>query len=613
MRGRLEDMVGRWTRRVLLAASLFVVLGNATVSMAASSGTFVESGTSRLTGNGTPMLDPGFGYYTHFTSALAQQLYKKSPVTAYLPTRLPDSGWQYYGIQSQLTGDGYKLTAYRSAKAVPVEAMLLGAGEAAGAGPAVAASDVLYRLAAGNAAEAGLAVPASAQQLGSSEAGWKFWGDGLDAALATRLSDKFAAMVKPGAPVNGATGTVLVSAAAGGKVIYSASWTNDGSTYYSFVSYGSLDDFISMLTSFRPVLNLLDSADIVLLPVDMQLELQAGRSNMFVTYENRFAPLAKAPLMKNGVAYLPLRDIATIIGGQIQFVAGGAVYVSQNGWLNELKLQLRTGEVFRGQEKLATVPLIVQEGTTLVPLRFMTEQFGLPVTYNAATKTITVRYTHWDTNSVVPQVSDTADYKTSVLSIGGPAFTYYNDRLGPGTGWSYEGHKPPLGYNGLKYQIYGVGVNLLPGENAFVMRDMQTKRVINSIPLKTTLTASDVPFRMMGPVVTDGLKIKMKLTSSNGKAWPAGYAEISDGAAVDVAGEFQGFSYDSVQIGYRIGSLESKRVDVPVKDGKFTYRLTPNKGPGTYEVMVYSPPGSVPGMGGDAVAELVSFVVVTNR
>lgn len=556
------------------------------------------------------MLDPGFGYYSHFTSTLAEQLYKKSPVTAYLPTRLPDSGWKYYGMQSQLIKDGYKLMAYRSEKPVPADAMLIDADGAAGVRPA--ASDVLYRLAAGNAAEAGLAVPARAKELASSsEAGWKFWGDGLDAALAKRLSDKFAAMVKPGAPVNGATGMVLASGMAdGGKVTYSASWTNDGSTYYSFFSYGSLEDFVSMLTSFRPVLNLLDSADIVLLPVDMQLDLQPGNGKMFVPYENRFITLDQAPLVKNGEAFLPLRDIATIIGGQIQYVPGGAVYVSQNGWLNELKLQLRTGEVFRGQAKIATVPLVVKDGRTLVPLRFMSEQFGLPVTYDAATKIITARYTHWATNSVVPKVSDKADYNTKVLSIGGPPFTYYNERLGPGAGWSYEGHRPPLGYNSLKYQIYGVGVKLLPGENAFVMRDMQTKCVIDSIPLKTTLTAADIPFRMASSVMNDNLQMDMKLTSSNGKTWPGGYAEISDGASVDISGEFKSPGYSSVQIGYHIGSVESRRVDVPVKDGKFTYRLMPNKGPGTYEVTIYSPPGSVPGMGGDAVAPLVSFVVV---
>ncbi|SEO39055.1 Copper amine oxidase N-terminal domain-containing protein [Paenibacillus sp. OV219] len=604
---------------MLLAAGLFVAAADGAGAEAAAGtgaeaeagiGTGTETGAPpRLTYSGKPMLDPGFGYYTHFTSALAEQLYKESPVTAYLPTRLPDSGWQYYGMQSQLTADGYELTAYRLAK--PAETRLLAAGDQAGVQPETA--DVLYRLKAGKASEAGLAVPTSAKQLASSGAGWKFWGDGVGAELSKQLSDKFASMIKPGAPVSGSTGTVLVSSSVAGKVTYSASWTNDDSTYYSFVSYGSLDDFASMLTSFRPVLNLLDSADIVLLPVDMQLNLQAGRDEMFKPFENKFVPLAQAPFVKEGIAYLPLRDIAHIIGGEIQFVAadgaGGAVYVSQNGWLNELKLQLRTGEVFRNKEKVATVPLVVKDGTTLVPLRFMTEQFGLPVSYDSAAKSITVHYSHWATNSIVPPVSSTADYQTSVLSIGGPPFTYYNERLGPGTGWSYEQQKPPVGYNSLKYQLYKVGVHLVPGENAFVLRDMQTKRVINSIPLQTTIKAADVPFRTDGSIFTDNVKVEMKLTSSNGKVWPNGYAEMSNGAAIDIAGEIKGMGFDSVQIGYRVGSLESKLVSIPVKDGKFTYQLTPNKEPGTYVVTLYSPPGSVPGFSG-SWSTLVSYVVV---
>ncbi|WP_256253052.1 copper amine oxidase N-terminal domain-containing protein [Paenibacillus sp. UNC496MF] len=525
-----------------------------------------------------------------------------------MPTRLPDSGWRYYGMRSQLTEDGYKLTAYRSAKAVPAETMLLGAEAAA----VPAASDVLYRLAAGHAAEAGLAVPASAKLVqGDGTVGWKFWSSGADAESEEQLSRKFAALVKTGAPVSGATGTVLVTRADDGKLTYSASWTNDGRTHYSFVGYGSLDDFVSMLTSFRPVINLFDAADIVLLPDDMQLNLQPGRGSMFVPYENRFVSLAKAPLVKNGTAFLPLRDIARIIGGEIQYVAegsGNAVYVSRNGWQNELKLRLSTGDVFRKGEKLATVPLVVQEGTTLVPLRFMSDLYGLPVTYDAASQAITVHRANWFTNHAVPSVGSGADYKTSVLSVGGPPFTYSNGRLGQGPVWGYEQRKPPLGYNSLKYQVYHVGVPLLPGDNSFVLRDMQTKRVIDSIPLRTTMTAADVPFRTDGAMLADGLKPDLRLTGSNGKSWPGGYAEISDGAAVDLAGK--GWSYDYVQLSYRFGELESKRVQIPVKDGTLAYRLIPNKGPGTYEVTLYTPPGIMPGMGEKAAAPLVRFVVV---
>ena len=83
--------------------------------------------------------------------------------------------------------------------------------------------------------------------------------------------------------------------------------------------------------------------------------------------------------------------------------------------------------------------------------------------------------------------------------------------------------------------------------------------------------------------------MKVKLASSNGKAWAGGYAETFDAVDITSEADFAALKFDSLKVGYRIGTTKSGIVSVPVKDGKFAYRLKPNKGPGTYVVTLYAP------------------------
>ncbi|QHW31647.1 copper amine oxidase N-terminal domain-containing protein [Paenibacillus rhizovicinus] len=593
-------MIQRRSYKLLLAAALLLASGSA-----GQQGTAMAAGSADMPAAADPstavqpMLDPGFGYETHFTHDLAMSLLASSPVAAYLPTRLPDSGWQYYGLKSALSGDGYAVTAFRTAKLQPVSETLPSAGGKSGVDPAA----VLYELKAGTAAEAGLAVPQTAKRLLGAD-GWTYWADGASDTAAAALTAKFAAMSKPGSPVNGATGTVL-AASAGSKTVYSASWTIDGSVYYSFVSYGSLADFTAMLTSFRPVTNLLASADVVLLPKEMQLNMQIGRGRLYEPYENRFAELAKAPAVYNGSVYLPLRDIATVIGGKIRYIGKeGAVYVSRDGDEDELKLDLRTGTVARGQEKLGAIKPIVKDGTTLVPLRFMTDQFRLAADYDAASKGVTVHANQWALKDALPRTSSAADLAVKVFTIGGPPFLYDNEKVAINTSHGYTNLKPPQGYNGLKYVIYEVHVPLIPGENELVLRDMANNRVLTGIPIRSTVKPEDIPFRYGGLVWFDGMDLKLKLTSTDGKAWPAGYAETSGAITIASDADFKALNFNSLQAGYQIGTFKSKIVSAPLQDGKLSYRLLLDKGPGTYEVTLYSPFANM-----DSV-QVVSFIVV---
>ncbi len=565
-------------------------------------------------------LEPGFGYYNYFMRPLAEQLYLHSTVTAFLPTRLPDSAWQYYGYKSRLTSDGYEILGYRTPELQAVkDALPVPAAQAASA-KELQAPHVLFRLKAGQAGSAKLQIPSTASLLLNKD-GWDYYTEGEASGQTSQgssnpqanpLYQMFSGLAKSGAPVAGSKGTVLITGQGTSNVTYAASWTVDGSTFYSFVLTGAAQsDFTSMLTSFRPVINLLDYASVILLPVDKQLNLQIGRDHMFMPYENRFIQLAHKPVVYNGSVFLPLRDIVHVIGGEIQYVSNeGAVYLSQNGWHNELKLNLKTGEVDRSGKKIATLPIRVEAGTTLVPLRFMTEQFGLPIDYNAALKQITVHDRHWAGNYRLLQTSDQADYPVSVLSVGGPSFTYSNSRYsrdGSWNGWSYVQHKPPVGYNSLKYNVADISIALLPGDNELVLQDLQTKQVIMNVPIKADLSPNQIPFRYSGIPYYDGLKTELKLQSSDGIAWPAGYAETNESGYVTIQGKLNGLYFDSLRLSYHVDKVDSKTVTVPVKDGAFSYRFKPEKGPGTYYITLYNPPNSLPKTD---MAAIVTFVIV---
>jgi hypothetical protein len=583
-------------RRIVstLAAGILVC----TLSLGAATANAVNPGTE---GNRV-VLDPGFGYRSIF-EPLANRLYKDSPVTAYLPTRLPGSDWHYYGLKSKLTNDGYEVSAYKTDQLPSVESSL----------PSSSVQDpdpklVLFKI----KAETYTATDNGGILLHQKD-NWKFYADQAAAGNQTekeRLIRTFNDASKFSVPIAGASGVVMASGA-GENRTYSAYWTFDGKVGYSFESRTPISDFISVLYSFRPVINLLDVADIVLLPIETQFDLQVGRKEAFEPRENKFIALSSKPAVIGGSVYLPVADIVRIIQGQMQYVPKEhAVYLSENGYYNLLKLNLQTGEVYKKNAKIAKVPVHVEEGRTLVPLKFLTEQFGMKLDYDQTSKTVSIYYSRWFTNNRVPEKAVKADYPFTVFSTGGPSFRYENSRIGSGGGWSFVHTKPPQGYNGIKYNVYKVGIPLLPGSNELVYSDALTRRVINSIPITADLSPADIPFRYAGSIFYESLKMDLKLIASDGKAWPSGYVETASFS--DITGVIQsgGFNYSTLRLTYRqADGAESKPISFQVaKDGSFSYRFRPEQGgQGTYIVTLYNPPGSLPK--GD-LAAIVTFVIV---
>lgn len=96
------------------------------------------------------------------------------------------------------------------------------------------------------------------------------------------------------------------------------------------------------------------------------------------------------PYAVNGNTLVPLRVITEAFGADVKWEPkDNSITVS----LNDISIKLllnKTEAVINGQKATMAAAPIALSGTTMVPLRFITENFGAEVSYNNVTKEITV-------------------------------------------------------------------------------------------------------------------------------------------------------------------------------------------------------------------------------
>jgi len=103
-------------------------------------------------------------------------------------------------------------------------------------------------------------------------------------------------------------------------------------------------------------------------------------------------PLEAAPFVYNGRTMVPVRLIAEAFGAQIDYASVTREITIR---LGETVIQLQTGNskaMINGKEVKLDVPPMVRSGRTFVPLRFISEAFGANVSFDNATRTITILY-----------------------------------------------------------------------------------------------------------------------------------------------------------------------------------------------------------------------------
>jgi hypothetical protein len=120
----------------------------------------------------------------------------------------------------------------------------------------------------------------------------------------------------------------------------------------------------------------------------LTIRLTAGAPTATVGDEERI--LDAPPMIVNGVTFVPLRFIGEALGAEVAWnEALKVVFLSKGPSRVQLSIGSRLAIIDGRITQLLEVPFI-QNGRTMVPLRFISEAFGAEVTWDQATKAVTV-------------------------------------------------------------------------------------------------------------------------------------------------------------------------------------------------------------------------------
>ncbi|KAF1085056.1 hypothetical protein SPSYN_01192 [Sporotomaculum syntrophicum] len=164
-----------------------------------------------------------------------------------------------------------------------------------------------------------------------------------------------------------------------------------------------------------------------------KLQLTLGSSTALLN--NVPYQLEIPPVVVDGVSYLPIRFVTEqALGAAVQWEAATNT-VQINKGATQIKFSLTTGQAMvNNQEVELSSPPFVKDGRTLVPLRFLAENFNVQVDFDPSAKTITI--TKQKTEGAeeepinLPPVITSLGLQSDVLKIGEEAkynFSYDNE------------------------------------------------------------------------------------------------------------------------------------------------------------------------------------------
>ncbi|MCZ8521994.1 MULTISPECIES: copper amine oxidase N-terminal domain-containing protein [Paenibacillus] len=122
----------------------------------------------------------------------------------------------------------------------------------------------------------------------------------------------------------------------------------------------------------------------------VQIELTLGQNVLKVNNETL---TVEKPYVSNGATLVPLRVITTAFGAVLRWDSETRTVGLRSGDTSlSLQIDSTTATVNGLPEQLEAAPEL-QNGTTMVPLRFIAEKFGAQVAFDEATRTITIKGT----------------------------------------------------------------------------------------------------------------------------------------------------------------------------------------------------------------------------
>ncbi|MEC0267861.1 copper amine oxidase N-terminal domain-containing protein [Paenibacillus anseongense] len=122
----------------------------------------------------------------------------------------------------------------------------------------------------------------------------------------------------------------------------------------------------------------------------VQIQLKLGEDHITI---NDQSITVETPYANNGVTLVPLRVITSAFGAALSWASETqTVGLTYNGTSISLQIGSTTATVNGKEEQIEVAPEL-KNGTTMVPLRFISEKFGASVKFDEATSTIAISST----------------------------------------------------------------------------------------------------------------------------------------------------------------------------------------------------------------------------
>ena len=145
--------------------------------------------------------------------------------------------------------------------------------------------------------------------------------------------------------------------------------------------------FICIFTLFIPSSYIMAQEGVIGTDSDINILLQLGEDK--ITINGKTLSIVK-PFVANDTTLVPLRVITEAFGAELTWIAETQTVSLQYG---ETLVQLSIGSkeaYVNNKIQLLLVEPVLEMGTTMVPLRFISENFGAKVKYNDVTKEIVI-------------------------------------------------------------------------------------------------------------------------------------------------------------------------------------------------------------------------------
>ncbi|MFC5447759.1 copper amine oxidase N-terminal domain-containing protein [Paenibacillus aestuarii] len=142
-----------------------------------------------------------------------------------------------------------------------------------------------------------------------------------------------------------------------------------------------------VLITMQPLSALADSSTQA---QSVHIQLKLGEDHITI---NDQSITVETPYANNGVTLVPLRVITSAFGAALSWASETqTVGLTYNGTAISLKIGSTTATVNGKDEQIEVAPEL-KNGTTMVPLRFISEKFGANVQFDEATSTISISST----------------------------------------------------------------------------------------------------------------------------------------------------------------------------------------------------------------------------